>query len=163
GTENALYPYDPRNMLARAVRIHSAGDDTGATFTVSGFDIYGQPMTEAITGASGADANGKKAFKYIAQIMPTGTLSGSAQTAGTTDVVGFPLFVPAFPFAQIYYGASGTLNPLITSTSNFVVGAAPASGDVRGTWTLSASSNGTNRLTIIRTIPAYNLGPTSGF
>src|SRR5690349_11052356 len=37
--------------VPRNIRITSAGNDTGITFTVSGFDQYGQAMTETITGA----------------------------------------------------------------------------------------------------------------
>src|SRR5262249_54376301 len=55
--------WDPTKAVARNVRITSGGNDTGITFTVSGYDVYGFPMSEAITGANAGIASGKKAFK----------------------------------------------------------------------------------------------------
>lgn len=139
--------YDPTKAIARAVRVHSVGVDTSATFKVAGYDIYGYPMTETITGGSGADANGKKAFKFITSVTPAGTLSGSAVTVGTQDVFGFPLLASFFHEVLIYWNSTS-----ITANTGFVAAdttspATSTTGDVRSTYaTQSSASDGTKRL-----------------
>src|SRR5215469_283333 len=95
--------WDPTLSVARGVRIHSVGNDTTATFTVRGFDLYGFPLTETITGANGADAVGVKAFKYILSVTPAGTLSGSAAYVGTTDLFGIPLYVSGWAYLSVWW------------------------------------------------------------
>lgn len=155
-SQNVVKAYDPTTMLARNVIIKSVGNDTAATFTVAGYDIYGYAMSEAITGASGGNANGKKAFKFITSITPSGTLSGSNVSAAQGDVYGFPLQNQAWPFIDIYWGAPPA--PFITSTTGWLaaVTTSPATtttGDVRGTYGVQSASNGTSRLTILITVP----------
>ena len=36
--------WDPTKAISRNVRITSAGDDSGKTFAVVGYDLYGYPM-----------------------------------------------------------------------------------------------------------------------
>lgn len=148
GSNGSANIWDPTKSLSRAVRIVSAGNDSTATFLISGYDIYGFPMTQLLTGASGAPgtATTLKAFKYIASILPAGTLSGSAITVGTTDVVGLPLAAPLFGYLTIYFN-----NTLITASTGFVapVTTSPATnltGDVRGTYLLQGGSDGTKAL-----------------
>lgn len=140
--------YDPTKTIARAVRVHSAGDDTAATFTVVGYDLYGYPMSETITGVNNGDASGKKAFKFITSITPAGTLSGSAVTAGTTDIYGFPMLSSFFGDVSILWNSAA-----ITASTGYVaaVTTSPATattGDVRGTYAVQSASDGTKRLMI---------------
>ena len=65
--------YDPTKAIARNVRITTTADDSGGFYTVAGYDLYGFPMTETITGVATAVASGKKAFKFISSITPSGT------------------------------------------------------------------------------------------
>lgn len=141
------WAYDRTTMLARAVAIHSAGTDTGAVFHVVGWDAYGYPLHEDITGGDTATVNGKKAFKAIASITPTGTLSGSAVSVGVSDVMGIPMY------ADVVTATWGFWNNLIlTGTGTFVAGvttspATATTGDVRGTFVPgSSSAGGTKRL-----------------
>lgn len=148
--------YDPAKAISRNVRITSVGDDSGATFLVSGYDIYGSPMSERITGATaGNTASGKKAFKYVTSIVPAGTLSGSNVSVGTGDVYGFPLYVPQWELVNIHWAGA-----LITSSTGFLAGdstspATALTGDVRGTYTTQSASNGTNRL-VVYASPSVN-------
>ncbi len=153
--------YDPSTMVARAVRIVSAGNDTSATFAVVGYDVYGYAMSETITGANGT-ATGKKAFKFITSITPAGTLSGSAVTVGTTDVIGLPL--------RSDYVSDLSINmadAAITASTGYVAAdtttATATTGDVRGTYLLQTASDGSRRLRISITPPVGNIGsPVSG-
>lgn len=156
--------WDPTKAIARAVAIASAGNDTGATFTVRGYDVYGFPMTETITGASGGTATGKKAFKYIASITPAGTLSGSNASAGQSDVIGFLLRSDLFQFLKIYWPDT----TLISASTGFVAAvttdpATALTGDVRGTYALQGSaSNNTRRLVAFLELPLGNVGSAAG-
>jgi hypothetical protein len=162
GSGGPVHIWDPTTLIARAVRVHSGGDDTGATFTVNGFDIYGYPMTETITGGNNADANGKKAFKYILSITPAGTLSGSAVTAGTTDIIGLPLRADYVNQTELsvngaWVTASTGFTAAVTTTPS------ATTGDVRGTYALqTASTGGTNRLGFYITPLVANLSTATG-
>jgi hypothetical protein len=141
--------WDPTKALSRAVRVHSAGNDGTATFLVSGYDIYGFPMTQLLTGADAGDADTLKAFKYILSVTPAGTLSGSNVSVGTLDVFGFPLFASAFAYTTIYWNSA-----LITASTDFVAGVptSPSTnllGDVRGTYAAPDASDGVKSLQVI--------------
>lgn len=146
GTNGGFNLWDPTTAISRCVRIVSAGNDSSATFLVSGYDIYGYPLTQLVTGASGAPgtATTLKAFKYIASIMPAGTLSGSTVTVGTTDTWGLPLAASAWAYVTVYWN-----NTLITASTGFTAGVTTSPntnllGDVRGTYANQGSaSNGT--------------------
>ena len=132
----------PRNL-----RFTSAGNDTGITFTVSGFDVYGTPMTETITGANAAIASGLKAFFSVVTITASGASAGTV-SIGTGDVFGLPYFVRDAGMVI----KSGWDNTLLQNAGTFT-GAASAvpsatTGDVRGTFLPTSASNGTRRLVL---------------
>jgi hypothetical protein len=140
--------YDAATMLSRAVKIHSAGDDTGAIWTVVGYDIYGYPLTATIAGVDTADATVLKCFKVVTSITPSGTLSGSAVTAGTTDVFGLPLYA-AGASALWGYWNSIILAGLGTFTAGVTTNPSTAAlGDVRGKYLPASAADGSKRLTL---------------
>jgi hypothetical protein len=138
--------YDPTKSIARNIRITSGGVDTGITFTVSGYDLYGYPMTETITGASGGIAAGKKAFKFVTAIVQSGAVA-STMSVGTGDVFGLPLLSSFWGDVSIIWNAAW-----VTAATGYVaaVTTSPATattGDVRGTYAVQgAASDGTRRL-----------------
>lgn len=162
GQSGGVNIWDPTKCLARNVRIASVGNDSGATFTVAGYDIYGYPMTETITGSNATTASGAKAFKYVASITPAGTLSGSNVSAGQGDVIGFPLRVDRMSSIDIYWPEP----TLITSSTGFtaaVTSAASATtGDVRGTYALQTASNNSRRMVMFITPSVANIGTYTG-
>lgn len=103
GQDGTINVWDPTKACARNVRITSGGDDSGLTFLVSGYDIYWQPMSEAITGANAGVASGAKAFKYISSITVSGGTVATTVSVGTGDVFGFPLRVDRLPYATIWW------------------------------------------------------------
>lgn len=155
--------YDPAKIMARNVTITSVGVDTGATFLVSGNDVYGFPMSERITGAtSGATAAGKKAFKFVRSIVPAGTLSGSNVSVGVGDVFGFPLYSQGFPYLQVWWNSA-----LISATTGYLAGvttspATVTTGDVRGTYAVQSASDGTKRLQVFQTVRPVDLLSVTG-
>lgn len=155
--------YDAATMLGRAVAIRSVGDDSGATFTVAGWDIYGYPMTETITGSSGAPgtANGKKAFKAIASVTPAGTLSGSNVSVGMSDIFGLPMLATAQSALQGYWNNLITYNVGTFVAAVLTNPATATTGDVRGTLVPGSASDGSKRLTLFQH-PSLSQMITSG-
>lgn len=153
--------YDPSTMLSRTVQIVSGGVDTGITFTVTGWDVYGFPMTETITGASGAAASGAKAWKFISAVTHTGSVA-STVTVGTNDVIGLPFQVLRFGRIAINYNNAG-----ITANTGFTaaVVTVPSTsilGDVRGTYLLPSAADGTKTIQIFVTVPPAVLNTVNG-
>lgn len=147
-TNGPVRLWDPRTAIARCVRVVSVGNDTGATFTIRGYDIYGFPMTEVVTGANAATATSVKAFKYIASVTPAGTVSGSNVSIGVSDVIGLPLRADLVSDVDIVMA-----DAKITASTGFTAAvttdpATNITGDVRGRYTLQTASNGTRRLVV---------------
>lgn len=153
--------YDPTKALARNVRITSGGNDSGIVFTVNGYDIYGFPMTEAITGPNATLASGKKAFKFITSVTHTGSVATTV-TIGTGDVFGFPIRSDFFSENEIFYNSAG-----ITANTGYLAAdttspATTTTGDVRGTYGVVSASDGTKRLVIYASPSVANIGSNTG-
>lgn len=139
-----------------------AGSPTTRNVTVSGFDVYGQPMSEVIaTGAvASTTVNGKKAFLQISSI----TISGSpvvTVSVGTTDIIGSPVRVTNAG----YIARAGYNNVLAEDAGTFVAAvtttATTTSGDVRGTYVPSSATDGAKRLVVGILLPAIAVGPNA--
>jgi hypothetical protein len=154
--------WNPQNALARTVGITSLGNDTGAVFTVKGFDIYGYPMTQAITGSAGTLASSTKAFKYIQSITPSGVLAGSNVSVGQQDTYGFALRSDRFQYMYIWWPDATLISSNTGYTAAVTTTATSTTGDVRGTYALQTASNGIRRLVIFATIPVQNAGTNAG-
>ncbi len=166
GSAGTIQIWDPTKALSRNVTITSNANDTSATFTVRGYDIYGYPLTETITGANGtsgttAVASGAKAFKYIASVTPGGTINSTGVAVGTGDVIGLPL--RADRFSELL-GMLG--NTSITASTGFTAAvtttATATSGDVRGTYSLQTASNGVLRFSLKQMPLVSNVNTTAG-
>lgn len=159
----AVQLYDPSKVLARAVTIASNANDSAGTFTIQGFDVYGYPMSDAITGASASGSvTGLKAFKFVTGILPSGTINSTLVSAGQSDVYGLPIRSDFWGDLQVYWNSA-----LITATTGFVAAvtttATPSTGDVRGTYAVQATaSNGTRRLQIFSTPSVADLLTQTG-
>ena len=161
-SQNAsIQMWDPTKSISRNIRITSGGNDSGITFTVTGYDLYGYPMSEAITGANAGIAAGVKAFKYISSVTHTGSVATTVKV-GTGDVIGLPMRVDRFAFASVCYN-----NSWITASTGFVAAvttdpATTTTGDVRGTYALQSASDGTKRLQIFIRPTTANIGTVAG-
>jgi hypothetical protein len=137
-----------------------AGTPTTRNVTISGFDVYGQPMSEVIaTGTvQSTTVNGKKAFFQIRSI----TISGSpvvTVAVGTTDILGSPVRITNAG----YIARAGWDNTLAEDAGTFVAAVTTAatttSGDVRGTYVPSSAPDGAKRLVVGVLLPAIAVGP----
>ena len=144
--------------LPRAVKVNSS--TTARAFTVTGYDYYGQPMSELITVVTAATAvTGLKAFFQISGI----TISGSATVVvvGTSDVLGLPVRV----FNVAYITSVKSNNTLAQDAGTFVAAdtatATTGTGDVRGTYVPATASNGIVRTVMGILCPGIAVGPNA--
>jgi hypothetical protein len=156
--------YSPQSSIARAIKVVSAGNDASATFSVKGYDLYGYPMTENITGVSGATASGKKAFKFVSSVTPAGTLSGSNVSVGTQDVFGFPIQSAFWASLDIYWNSAFVTSITGWTAASTTTPATSVTGDVRGTYNVQSAADGVKILQVYCNIDALmtqNM-PTTG-
>jgi hypothetical protein len=150
----------------RAVQLTTASGTivTSRNLTVSGYDYYGQAMSEVIatgtTSSAVANVAGKKAFFQITSIAISGSLP-VAITVGTTDVLGIPVRV----FNVSYVASVKSNNALAQDAGTFVAAdtatATTTTGDVRGTYAPATASNGIVRTTMGILLPAIAVGPNA--
>lgn len=148
----------------RAVAIYiGAGTAVSKTLTVTGYDVYGQPMSEVITTGTTEEVQvaGQKAFYQIA----SATLSGDPEvdtSLGTTDILGIPVRVTNAG----YVASVGWNNTLARDAGTFAAAdvtspATTTTNDVRGTYTPSSAADGTKRLVMGILLPAIAVGPNA--
>jgi hypothetical protein len=132
------------------------------TVTVSGFDYYGQAMSEAITSSAAVSTavSGKKAFYLVSSITTSGA-TGTALTVGTTDILGLPVRV-----TNVAYVASVKSNNALAQdggqfTAADTATATTTTGDVRGTYTPATASDGIVRTVMGILLPAIAVGPNA--
>ncbi len=149
--------------VPRAVSVTiGAGTITNRNVTVTGFDFYGQSMSEVIaTGTTqSVTVNGKKAFFQITAATVSGAV-GATISLGTTDILGAPVrittadYVARVGWAGALAEDAGTFVAAVTST------ATTTTGDVRGTYVPSSTPNGTRRLVMGILLPGLAVGPNA--
>lgn len=152
GQAGTVSAWDPTTLLRRQITIGRAtgADDTGATYTIQGFDEYGYAMTETITGTSSTGNStyaSRKAFKYIRSITPAGTLGATSVYVGVNDTYGFPLRVYDGSQVMIWSGVSSMMSIMTAQSSYMTFGSTvtqtATTPDVRGVWASSIASNST--------------------
>ena len=138
------------------------GTIANQTITISGYDYYGQAMSEAIaTGTTQSTTKtGKKAFFVITSITTTGAVGGTI-AVGTTDILGLPVRV----FNVAYVASVKSNNTLAQDAGTFVAAdtatATTTTGDVRGTYVPATASDGTVRTVMTIALPAIAVGPNA--
>ncbi len=146
---NATQPYrgaglavmfDPTQGVARNITITAASIGSGTTAViVSGYDIYGVPMTEFMAADGTTTVNGKKAFKYVLNIAVASaatTVTPADVSIGVGNVLGMPLRVDKWEYTEIRFNGglqihSTSFIPAVTTLAN------NTSGDIRGTQNFS--------------------------
>jgi hypothetical protein len=164
GIGGPLAGYNPQWSLSRGLVVTSNGVDTSGTYVIKGFDIYGFPMTQTLTGVSSTTANTTKAFKYIQSVTPQGTINSTALSVGTIDVFGLPLRTDFYQYLNVMWGTPPLL--LAYSAGTFVgadfLPATATTGDVRGTIYGGSASDSIRRLMVFWNPVASNMNSTVG-
>jgi hypothetical protein len=160
GSSGAINMWSPTTLLTRAVSITSAANIATVVFTVRGYDLYGMPQTETITGVNANTVNGKKAWKYIASVTPSAT-SASTASVGTANIFGLPIRCDSFGY---YYGIWDNIAQVVAQfTAADTATATATTGDVRGTVSLTGNvADGTRRLIQSITVPLANITSVTG-
>jgi hypothetical protein len=144
----------------RALSVTLVTGGTATTITITGFDQYGQRMSEAITSVANATTNGKKAFYQVIGVT-TSAATVTAVTVGTTQLLGLPVRVTS----GVYVSHVGWDTGFTLDTGTLVVAdplaATTTTGDVRGTFSPSSAPNGIRRLVLGIMLPAIAAGPTA--
>ena len=129
----------PRNVI-----IDAAGAAT-AVLTVTGTDVYGSPMSEAITLNGTTAVAGKKAFKTITRVAASAAATDFF--VGTGDVFGLPIRANSRNYVMTAWGGAfvttGTFAAAVTTSP-----ATTTTGDVRGTFAPADAADASKRLTL---------------
>ena len=149
--------------IPRAVSIVSGtGTLTNRNVTITGYDYYGQPMSEVIaTGTvQSTTVKGKKAFFTILSATISGAL-GATIAVGTTDILGLPVRV----FNVAYIASVKSNSTLAQDAGTFVAAdtatATTTTGDVRGTYVPATASDGICRTVMGILLPGIAVGPNA--
>lgn len=155
--------FDPVQAVTRALSVVCASIQGGTSaFLVSGWDLYGVPMTELITADGTTTVNGKKGFKYVGSIVPQADGS-SAYTFGLASIVGIPLRVDRFASLDRVTMGNNIMATAAGFTSAVTSVATNTTGDVRGALVLNTlggaigTANGTSRLSVSVWVPVLNM------
>lgn len=149
-TPTAAFPFlsrgpsvvlDPRQGVARGIRIVGAGGSTGGDFLVEGYDIYGMAMSELVTVAAASTGYSLKTFKYLETITPQFT-DAATYTVGTADLFGFAYRSRVWEDTRVFWNGAA-----MTSATGWVAAdttdpATTTTNDVRGTIQTGASGPG---------------------
>ena len=144
--------------LPRAIKVNCS--TTARAFTVSGYDYYGQPMSEVITvSVAGTAVTGKKAFYQVSGATIAG--SATAVVIGTSDKLGLPVRV----FNVAYIASVKSNDTLAQDAGTFVAAdtatATTTTGDVRGTYIPATASDGIVRTVMGILLPGIAVGPNA--
>lgn len=129
--------------VPRNVTLTSAGDISAVTFTVTGYGIYGEALSETITGPNANTVQGNVAFYQIVAIAASAAV-GTNTSAGMGDKFGLPLKITqAGQLLNVGWAGGSTRD-----AATVVVGSISANADSRGTLVPSSASNGTRVLVL---------------
>jgi hypothetical protein len=139
--------------VARNVTLTSSGNDSGRTFTVTGKDVYGNTVVEAITGANAGIASGKKAFKSITSISADAAAAGTV-SCGYGEVLGLPVHLPitGLVLKEIEDSAIAAAGTLVAGLSVLTKPTA-TNADVRGTYDPNSACDGSKSFQLIAVLP----------
>jgi len=157
GRGETVYQFD----VPRAVSITAAAGATTRNYTVTGYDRYGQKMSELIPNvAASSTVNGKKAFYQVLSVAVDGATTNNV-SAGSSDILGCPIRFTDFGYI-IHVGWNNTLADAAGTPVN-ADATAPATntGDVRGTYTPPSATDGAKRLVMSLAVPAIAAGPNA--
>lgn len=145
--------------VARVVGVVSNNiGDTTQLVTVSGFDLYGVPMTARVTLNGTTLVNTLKAFKSVTSVAISAATAGNV-SCGSGDRLGLPYRV-----TEAGYVISVKWGGLLPQDAGVFVAASQAAatlltGDVRGLYVPSSTIDGTKRLVLTMALTGLAVGP----
>ena len=155
--------WDPANPpIGRCLSIATATSNTlsATTFTISGFDAYGYPITQVLQGPAGSSTTfTTKAFKWVSGVTVGATTATNSFSIGVSDTYGFPLFASAIGYIRAFWANSNVETSAATTFTAGSAVTATTSSDVRGTIGLAGltSSNNGRKLQMWQSVAPSNL------
>ena len=168
GTGVTAITNDPSGVIRyvldtpRVVTLTSTTATTNATvtYTITGYDQYGQKVTETVTGPAGSSTvNSVKTYKSVISIAQSAT--STSISAGYGDILGLP-----YRLLSRDYVIGSNFNATAVALSAYTVAdttspATATTGDVRGRITLPSAADGTKRLVVALALPGIAAGPSA--
>lgn len=159
--------WDPANpAIGRCISIASGMNASAVTFTISGYDAYGYPITQTLQGPNAGTVTTGKAFKWVSGVTVGATASaGTTFSIGVSDTYGFPMFATAVGYIRAFWSNS---NVETSAATTFTAGTATTNStatDVRGTIGLAGLtvSNGARKLQMWQSLPPTSLSSSAMF
>lgn len=147
--------------VPRSVTITAAGANT-ATYKVSGYDVYGQPMSQTLSAPSTSTVTTTKMFKSIVSVTNANATAGTNNlTVGFSDVIGLPVRLASKDYVvSCTYNATAVALSAITA-ADLTSPATVSTSDVRGYVTLPSAADGSKRLVMAIAVPGIACGPNA--
>jgi hypothetical protein len=139
--------------------VSSSAGDTTQTALITGYDLYGQLMSQLLTFNGTTRVSTTKAFKSVISVAISAATAGNA-SVGTTDRLGSPVRLLSKDYLNFNYNATVGLLAAVTA-ADVTSPATTVTGDVRGTILLASASDGVKRLVAQIAMPAIAVGPNA--
>lgn len=145
----------------RTVAAYSAANLSAQTLTISGYDRYGQAMSQTITAPNAGTVQTTKCFKSIKSVVSSGAIA-SAVVVGLGTGIGLPYrltdlgYVASVMYNQTAITISSTAVKVCDTTSPATV----STTDVRG-YIVVGQTDGAKRLVVNYALPALAAGPSA--
>jgi hypothetical protein len=149
--------------IGRAVSLYAATDVSATTFTVSGYDAYGVPITATVAGPNAGTTTTLKAFKWVASVTASAATAGVV-SVGVSDVYGLPFYAAAVGYLDLWWNNTNIATSA-TVLSSFVAGVTATTAgasDPRGTITMKVVSDGSKKMQLWQSISTANIGTSTG-
>jgi len=154
--------WDPANPpIGRCISISTPTNTTMSTttFTITGYDAYGYPITQAMQGPLGGSTTySTKAFKWISSIT-VGATTSNTFSIGVSDTYGLPMYASAVGYIRAFWENKSVENSTATTFTAGSAAIATTSSDVRGTIGIAGVtiSNGARKLQMWQSVAPSNL------
>ena len=138
------------------VVVSSNAGDTTQVVTVTGVDMYGQTMREAITLNGTTTVQGKKAFASVTAVSVSATMTGNL-SVGDGTILGLPVYLPnaTWILRETQDGATATSGTVVAG-AGITVPATSTSADVRGTYNPNSAPDGSRSYALLVALPEPN-------
>jgi hypothetical protein len=148
--------------VPRCVTVKATGANT-ATYTITGYDQYGQRMSQTIAAPSTSTVATTKAFKTVISVTNANATAGTnGLEVGFNDKFGLPLRVTDAAYVvNVKWNATLAADAGTFVAADTTSPATASTTDVRGCFTPSSAANGTKRLVMLIALPALACGPNA--
>lgn len=147
--------------VPRSVTIAAAGANT-ATYKITGYDVYGQLMSQTLAAPSTSTVTSTKMFKSIISVTNANATAGTnGLTVGFSDLIGVPVRLASKDYVvSCVYNATAVALSAVTA-ADLTSPATVSTADVRGYVTLPSAADGTKRLVMAIAVPGIACGPNA--